>query len=131
MNIEELKTKMYEERDTHNLYTPMTRAAKVIETDLTDHSEITDIYQFTSNIAMEECAELIQAISKIYRDHIENKQDENHKLNLAEEMADVLMMIERLRIIYKIDNEIIDRILYVKIRRYEDYVSKEYMRKKD
>lgn len=62
-------------------------------------------------IAMEECAELSQAISKCYRYHDlsghEKENDNKYKSNLTEEIADVLIMIEQLRDIYNIkDNDI-------------------------
>ena len=53
-----------------------------------------------STVCMEECAELIQAISKQKR----GKQD---KSNLAEEMADVIICIEMLKQIYNITEDAI------------------------
>ena len=54
-----------------------------------------------STICMEECAELIQAISKMKRGK-EDKRD-----NLIEEMADVYIILEQLQYIYDIgDSEI-------------------------
>ena len=53
-----------------------------------------------STVCMEECAELIQAISK-------EKRGKSDKCNLAEEMADVIICIEMLMQIYNItDDEI-------------------------
>ena len=53
-----------------------------------------------STVCMEECAELIQAISK-------EKRGKSDKSNLAEEMADVIICIEMLKQIYNItDDEI-------------------------
>lgn len=54
-----------------------------------------------TTICMEECAELIQAISKEKR----GKSDKNH---LAEEMADVLICIEILKQVYQISDYDID-----------------------
>ena len=51
-----------------------------------------------STVCMEECAELIQAISKEKR----GKSDKDH---LAEEMADVLICIEMLKQIYNITED--------------------------
>lgn len=51
-----------------------------------------------STVCMEECAELIQAISK-------EKRGKSDKNNLAEEMADVLISIELLKEIYDVSNE--------------------------
>ena len=51
-------------------------------------------------VCMEECAELIQAISKM-------KRDKDNRDNLIEEMADVMICIEILKQVYGIsDNEI-------------------------
>ena len=53
-----------------------------------------------STVCMEECAELIQAISK-------QKRGKSDKCNLSEEMADVIICIEMLKQIYNItDDEI-------------------------
>lgn len=59
--------------------------------------------------SMEECSELIQAISKCirYKDNIEVKQ------HLTEEIADVLIMIEQLKIILDIKD--------YEINCYKDY----------
>lgn len=56
-----------------------------------------------SVIAMEECAELIQAISKCLRskEAIPIKE----RMNLIEEMADVMICLEELQIMYYIDDE--------------------------
>ena len=51
-----------------------------------------------STVCMEECAELIQAISKEKR----GKSDKDH---LAEEMADVIICIEMLKQIYNITED--------------------------
>ena len=51
-----------------------------------------------STVCMEECAELIQAISK-------EKRGKSDKENLAEEMADVLICIEMLKQIYNVTED--------------------------
>lgn len=57
--------------------------------------------EIQSTICMEECAELIQAISKM-------KRGKDNRDNLIEEMADVLIAFSQLRYIYDItDDEII------------------------
>ena len=62
-----------------------------------------------TTIAMEECSELIQAISKCKRYGCINKYREN----LIEEMTDVLIMIDELKMIYQIsDVDISDRRQY-------------------
>lgn len=63
-----------------------------------------------STVCMEECAELIQAISKEKR----GKSDKNH---LAEEMADVLISIELLKEIYDVSNEQINELVDKKQKR--------------
>lgn len=63
-----------------------------------------------STVCMEECAELIQAISKEKR----GKSDKNH---LAEEMADVLISISLLREIYDVSIEQINNWIDEKQKR--------------
>ena len=59
-----------------------------------------------TTIAMEECSELIQAISKCKRYGCINKYREN----LIEEMTDVLIMIDELKMIYQISDVDISNI---------------------
>lgn len=54
------------------------------------------------DIAQEECAELIQAISKWKR-----YGDTNAKLNVIEEVADVTIMLEQIKIMFGITEEIL------------------------
>ncbi len=57
--------------------------------------------EIQSTICMEECAELIQAISKM-------KRGKDNRDNLTEEMADVLIAFTQLRVIYDVtDDELI------------------------
>ena len=58
-------------------------------------------------VCMEECAELIQAISKEKR----GKSDKSH---LAEEMADVIICIEMLKEIYSISDDMISEWIQIK-----------------
>ena len=69
-----------------------------------------------TTIAMEECSELIQAISKCKRYGCVDK----HRNNLIEEIADVLFVIDELKIIYDISDEAISEIKQYKINR-QDY----------
>ena len=69
--------------------------------------------ELCSLIAMEECAELIQAISKAKRDKL-------NKDNLTEEIADVFICIDWLCEIYNIKNEEISEWLITK----KDRISK-------
>lgn len=59
--------------------------------------------QAQSMVAMEECCEFIQALSK----GIRYPEDASYRKNIAEEMADVLICIEQIKSIYRItDDEI-------------------------
>lgn len=62
---------------------------KGLELDAVAHTNGNDL---TLNIAQEECAELIQAISKVKRYSLED----DYKDNLHEEVADVIICIEEL-----------------------------------
>ena len=59
--------------------------------------------RYQSGIAQEECAELIQAISKCLRSKevIPIKE----RMNLIEEMADVLICIQQMQIMYHVTDE--------------------------
>lgn len=59
--------------------------------------------RYQSGIAQEECAELIQAISKCLRskEAIPIKE----RMNLIEEMADVMICLQQLQYMYYIDDE--------------------------
>ena len=59
--------------------------------------------RYQSGIAQEECAELIQAISKCLRskEAIPIKE----RMNLIEEMADVMICIQQLQIMYHVKDE--------------------------
>ena len=63
-----------------------------------------------STVCMEECAELIQAISKEKR----GKSDKSH---LAEEMTDVIICIEMLKQIYSISDDMISEWIITKQER--------------
>ena len=60
-----------------------------------------------STVCMEECAELIHAISKEKR----GKSDKSH---LADEMADVIICIEMLKEIYSISDDMISEWIQIK-----------------
>ena len=66
-----------------------------------------------TTIAMEECSELIQAISKCKRYGCINKYREN----LIEEMTDVLIMIDELKMIYQISDTDISDVRQYKMNR--------------
>lgn len=75
----------------------------MVSADIELQTEVVNEYgaNIQSTICMEECAELIQAISKM-------KRGKDNRDNLIEEMADVYIILEQLKFIYNItDNEII------------------------
>lgn len=75
----------------------------MVSADIELQTEVVNEYgaDIQSTICMEECAELIQAISKM-------KRGKDNRDNLIEEMADVLIAFTQLRYIYDItDDEII------------------------
>jgi NTP pyrophosphatase (non-canonical NTP hydrolase) len=71
-----------------------------------------------SRQAMEECGELIQAINKMLR----YPDDEVKRIELIEEIADVLIMIVQLKIIFDIEQSEIRRMMnYKKSRLVQRY----------
>lgn len=74
------------------------------------------------NVAMEECAELIQAISKARRYGIDNPLI---YWALAEEMGDVTIILEHLKTIYGVNQEDINKCIHVKINRAYDRLKKD------
>lgn len=65
------------------------------------------------DVVVEECAELIQAITKCKRYGCTGKQREN----LIEEMADVLVIIDELALIYNVKCSDVYRIMKKKLER--------------
>lgn len=63
-----------------------------------------------SVIAMEECSELIKEISKFIR-------GKGNKDNLIEEMADVLIVIDQLKLMYNISSAEIEEMVHFKTMR--------------
>ena len=76
-----------------------------------------------STVCMEECAELIQAISKEKR----GKSDKDH---LAEEIADVIICIEMLKQIYNITEDAIYSWIINKQERTIERIKKDTQSKK-
>ena len=68
-----------------------------------------------TTITMEECSELIQAISKCKRYGCVDK----YRDNLIEEIADVLIIINELQLIYDISDNDIENIKKYKIDRMD------------
>ena len=73
--------------------------------------------EIQSTVCMEECAELIQAISKAKRGKI------NHD-NMIEEIADVLICIEMLKQMYMISDEKINKWIEKKQAREAERMEK-------
>ena len=70
-----------------------------------------------STVCMEECAELIQAISK-------EKRGKSDRMHLAEEIADVLICIEILKQIYGVTDELVNDWIYTKQARIVERMKK-------
>ena len=68
-------------------------------------------------VCMEECAELIQAISKAKRGKID-------KNNMEEEIADVLICIEMLKLMYSLSDSNIDKWILKKQQRESERMKK-------
>lgn len=67
-------------------------------------------------ICMEECSELIQAISKLIR----NKEGSLH--SVVEEVADVLICIDWIQEILGLDDHMLDKVKDRKIRRLQSRI---------
>lgn len=75
--------------------------------------------ELQSMVAMEECAELVQAISKCIRE----PHDEKARKHLVEEMADVLICLEQLKSIYEVSDLELDFWTASKLGRLERRLS--------
>ena len=73
-----------------------------------------------SMVHMEECAELIQAISKMRRSRNEGEDDSDAHHNLVEEMADVLICLEQLQEIYGIHDLDLEEMVNKKCARQDE-----------
>lgn len=71
-------------------------------------------------ISMEEASELIQSISKLYRFGSSSERI----TNLIEEMADVLICFELLKILYNIPDELINLMIITKMKRNAERIDK-------
>ena len=72
-------------------------------------------------ILCEECAELTKASTKLLR----NGESKELVLALTEEMADVLIMIEQMKIAYQIDDISVEVMMNEKIIRLKETLMKE------
>ncbi len=68
-------------------------------------------------ICMEECAELIQAISKMQRYWLDSDDGIKAKMNLVEEIADVIICIDLLKEMYCIGNTTLETMIDAKMDR--------------
>lgn len=71
-------------------------------------------------ISMEEASELIQSISKLYRFGSSSERI----IHLIEEMADVLICFELLKILYNIPDELINIMITTKMKRNIERIDK-------
>lgn len=86
-------------------------ACEVIEKSIEHYGK-----ELQSIVCMEECAELIQAISKIKRKGLNDEL----KYHLTEEIADVLICTKMLRLMYQIEDAEVDRWLEYKTNRQSE-----------
>ena len=70
-------------------------------------------------VHMEECAELIQAVSKMRRAANAGKDDDTARYNLVEEISDVLICMKQMQEIYGISDHDIQLMVDRKCRRQE------------
>ena len=70
-------------------------------------------------VHMEECAELIQAVSKMRRAADAGKDDDAARYNLVEEIADCLICMKQMQEIYGISDHDIQLMVDRKCRRQE------------
>lgn len=78
--------------------------------------------EIQSTVCMEECAELIQAVSKMIRRSDELSDDDYD--HLAEEIADALICVEMLKQIYNIPDYSIENWIERKQKRILDRMEK-------
>lgn len=84
-----------------------------------------------SVIAMEECSELIKAISKMIRYSSDEDSACVFKDDLIEEMADVYIILDELKIMYDILEFEIDEIMKLKMLREEGRIRDEEIKKEE
>ena len=71
-------------------------------------------------VAMEECAELIQAISKVKRYGFVGE----YKDNLIEEIADVSIVIREIMMMFGIADDDLENAIYAKVQRLKHRMNK-------
>lgn len=79
-------------------------------------------------VAQEECAELIQAISKYHRMSMKKKAKNDHRYldrtikNLKEEIVDVQIMLDQLKLMFGFTQKELDEIREGKIERLSNHL---------
>ena len=86
----------------------MEEYASILEENIKEHGVVLETV-----IAMEECAELIQAISKVKRYGFVGE----YRDNLIEEIADVSIVIREIMMIFRISDGDINEVIDSKIQR--------------
>ena len=71
------------------------------------------------SVAMEECGELIQAISKFLRSY-QPKEMLTARNHIREEIADVLIMIEQLKLMHSITEKELEQEIEYKVTRLKE-----------
>lgn len=94
-------------------------------------SKIANCYGFSkqSRQLSEECAELIQAVNKYYRfgSSKDTSTDDSNMLiqNIVEEIADVEIMLEQMKILLDISNEAVEGVKEKKVTRQLERIERE------
>ena len=78
--------------------------------------------EYQLSIIVEEPAELIQAVSKVRRNGIDNI---NNRYNLIEELGDVSIIIEEIKRLYNISDEDINKAINVKLANAESILNED------
>ena len=93
----------------------MEEYAAVLEENIKEHGIVEETV-----IAIEECAELIQAISKVKRYGFVGE----YKDNLIEEIADVSIVIREIMMMFGIADDDLENAIYAKVQRLKNRMHK-------
>ena len=93
----------------------MKEYAAVLEENIKEHGIVEETV-----IAMEECAELIQAISKVKRYGFVGE----YRDNLIEEIADVSIVIHEIMMMFGIADDDLENAIYAKVQRLKHRMNK-------
>lgn len=79
-------------------------------------------------ITIEECGELVQALSKFIRYALGDKTLRDSKDDvlsmIKEELVDVMICVDKMFDVFEISDEEIDSIMNYKLQRYEELINK-------